>query len=290
MLKSRFDPRPGGSQQRAQVKGVVCLVSCIGLLFLGVATAGASQSAGAEQRGKPCGQVSAAYPDVEDGSGLELVDVRGISCRRARHVARECIRRYHVPGWSAHYDRNLLGHLRRGRQHILVKGIAGGGPHCIPDPFSRSGGDLARRPYRSCGLVGSSVGGGYGDIRAYGLTCAAARRVIRSSLRGESHGWKFIYGAGRDEYRKGAKRITGVPLGDRPASARSPHCDHDRPPVPQLPAQASPRRRRCAVDPLDAAKRSRLELSQSSDGRRVCSGRPESSVPGECDRRPGALS
>lgn len=75
-------------------------------------------------------------------------------------------------------------------------------------------GQLRERPRHSCGHVGSSVGGGYGDIHAYGLSCSAARRVIRSSMRGEPHGWTFIPGSGRDEYRKGHKRITGVPLGD----------------------------------------------------------------------------
>jgi hypothetical protein len=86
-------------------------------------------------RARACGQVAADYPDVEGGSGLELMRVEGLSCRRARHVIRECIQRFHLPGWHAFYDSDVLGHLRNHRKRIIVKGIAGGGPHCIPDPF-----------------------------------------------------------------------------------------------------------------------------------------------------------
>lgn len=78
----------------------------------------------------------------------------------------------------------------------------------------------AQRPFHSCGSVGSSAGAGYGDIHAYGLPCHAARRLIKRALNhGTPPGWTFSYGAGRDEFRKGRKRITGIPLGDRPARA-----------------------------------------------------------------------
>jgi hypothetical protein len=85
------------------------------------------------------------------------------------------------------------------------------------------------RPFHSCGSVGSSVGSGYGEIHAYGITCRAARRVITRALdNGTPRGWTFSYnGAAPDEFRKGRRRITGVPLGDRPqiSSRRSkiPH-------------------------------------------------------------------
>jgi hypothetical protein len=85
------------------------------------------------------------------------------------------------------------------------------------------------RPFHSCGSVGSSAGSGYGEIRAYGLHCHAARRVISRALNhGTPAGWTFFYnGDGPDEYRKGRKRITGIPLGDRPwrdaRAASMPH-------------------------------------------------------------------
>ncbi|HEX6688496.1 MAG TPA: hypothetical protein VF085_07505 [Solirubrobacterales bacterium] len=166
--------------------------------------------AGTASQVHSCGQVSATYPDVEDGSGLELIRVHAISCKRARHVAVECIKRYHVPGWHAYYDRDSLGHLRKGRKRIVVKGIAGGAPHCIPPPSPR----IHLRGYRQCGQIGSSAGWGYGDIRAYGLSCAAARAAIRSWKPDEPHGWTLRHGRHRDEFHKGHKRITGVPLGD----------------------------------------------------------------------------
>lgn len=207
--RSRRQERLARSSARA-----ICLIVVIGASLFCVSSVGASSFPGTVPRAKTCGQVSAAYPDVEGGSVLELIDVRRISCGRARRVVYRCIRRYHLPGWSAHYDRNVIGHLQKGQAHIAKKGIAGGGLHCIPDPFSQPSHEAARQQFRSCGHVGSSVGGGYGSIRAYGLSCSAARRVIRSSMRGEPHGWTFIPGSGRDEYRKAGKRITGVPLGD----------------------------------------------------------------------------
>lgn len=111
-------------------------------------TSRSNSTAVRELRAKSCGKVTADYPDVEGGSGLELIRVRGLSCRNARRVVRWCIRRYHVKGWSARYDEELFGHLRRGRRHIAFKGIAGGGPHCMPDPFSRSRLDFSRIPTR----------------------------------------------------------------------------------------------------------------------------------------------
>jgi len=159
-------------------------------------------------RSSGCGQVGADYPDVEGGSGLELVRVHAISCKRARRVAVECIRRFHVSGWRAWYDHRLLGHLRNGRKRIVVKGIAGGGPHCIPSPFAR-----LQAQFRRCGQIGSSAGWGYGDIRAYGVTCAVARHVIRV-WGPHPNGWRLIHRGTRDEFRKGRKRITGIPLGD----------------------------------------------------------------------------
>ena len=69
-------------------------------------------------------------------------------------------------------------------------------------------------PYRRCGQIGSSAGWGYGDIRAYGLGCAAARRVIRTWSYDDTNGWKLRHGPVRDRFVKGEKLITGIPLGD----------------------------------------------------------------------------
>lgn len=113
------------------------VVAALLVLILACAAPGFTSSQ-TIMRSSGCGQVGADYPDVEGGSGLELVRVHAISCKRARQVAVKCIKRFHLPGWRAWYDHRLLGHLRNGRKRIVVKGIAGGAPHCIPYPFARN--------------------------------------------------------------------------------------------------------------------------------------------------------
>jgi hypothetical protein len=71
-----------------------------------------------------------------------------------------------------------------------------------------------RSPYRRCGTIGSSAGWGYGGIRAYGVTCAAARHLLRTWSPSDPRGWKLRHGPVRDRFVKGEKRITGIPLGD----------------------------------------------------------------------------
>lgn len=64
-----------------------------------------------------------------------------------------------------------------------------------------------------CGRVGSSVGGGYAHIRAYGVSCHEARRVI-FSFGPPVPGWRIHHLDGYDKFTKGRAWITGVPLGD----------------------------------------------------------------------------
>lgn len=69
---------------------------------------------------------------------------------------------------------------------------------------------------RRCGTIGSSAGWGYSNIRAYGLTCRAAKHVLNTWSVTHPGGWKLTYGGkgGVDSFTKGRKKVTGQPLGD----------------------------------------------------------------------------
>jgi hypothetical protein len=66
----------------------------------------------------------------------------------------------------------------------------------------------------SCGQLGSSAGWGYGDIRAHGLSCHAARRVILHWSPDHTHGWRLNQNRTPQVFSKGGKWITGYALGD----------------------------------------------------------------------------
>ena len=73
--------------------------------------------------------------------------------------------------------------------------------------------EFAHRTHR-CGQIGSSAGWGYSDIRAHGLSCSAARRVIRHWSPHHPHGWTLNQHRSPQIFHKGRKWITGYPLGD----------------------------------------------------------------------------
>jgi hypothetical protein len=89
-------------------------------------------------RARACGETSADYPDTEGGSGLRVRAI-GISCGDARSIARRCIRQRTVRGWRAGiYGEGDLRqptgfdlYLVSGSKRIDLRGIAGGGPHCL---------------------------------------------------------------------------------------------------------------------------------------------------------------
>lgn len=66
---------------------------------------------------------------------------------------------------------------------------------------------------RHCAPVGSSAGAGYGHIRAHGVSCRTARRVL-SPNHAPLPGWKIEHHAYYDRFTRGSAWITGVPLGD----------------------------------------------------------------------------
>jgi len=65
-----------------------------------------------------------------------------------------------------------------------------------------------------CGQIGSSAGWGYGDIHAHGLSCAAARRVIRHWSPDHPHGWTLNQNRRPQVFHKGRLWISGYALGD----------------------------------------------------------------------------
>lgn len=81
---------------------------------------------------KSCGTVMAFYPDTEGGSGMKLTFVTGVSCRHARRIVKRCIRQRHVRGWHARVNDFGVAELYSSpRRRILMRGVAGGGPHCF---------------------------------------------------------------------------------------------------------------------------------------------------------------
>jgi hypothetical protein len=77
-----------------------------------------------------CGEVTAFYPDVEGGAGVEVF-AESMRCRDARRVVVRCIKRDRVPGWGkARYDDGEMI-LTKGRKKITMEGTAGGAPHCV---------------------------------------------------------------------------------------------------------------------------------------------------------------
>jgi hypothetical protein len=66
-----------------------------------------------------------------------------------------------------------------------------------------------------CGTTGSSAGSGYTDIRAHGIDCAAALRLLDTWSPITNQGWTLTHQSnGYDRFSKASMWITGMPLGD----------------------------------------------------------------------------
>lgn len=66
---------------------------------------------------------------------------------------------------------------------------------------------------KRCSSIGSSVGAGYSHIRAHGVSCRTARRVL-SPYRAPLPGWAIEHHPTYDRFTHGTAWVTGVPLGD----------------------------------------------------------------------------
>lgn len=104
-------------------------------VFLTLAAGGAAPAAAAG-----CGTVSASSNGGFYEADARIVFVRGVSCSRARTIAKRCLRSKRVPGWRV-IAPNATGRtafkLIRGRRTIGIGGpIAGSTPYCAQQVFA----------------------------------------------------------------------------------------------------------------------------------------------------------
>jgi hypothetical protein len=97
----------------------VCLLAACALPALPAASPAASAAA------KRCGQVNVDLEPEGEGSAVRIRAV-GVSCRRARRIARRCMKGTLTRGWSYRFvDGRIV--LRRGAARVSWMPAGGGG-------------------------------------------------------------------------------------------------------------------------------------------------------------------
>ncbi|MGE5407387.1 MAG: hypothetical protein ACM3NV_02130 [Syntrophothermus sp.] len=101
----------------------VLLLPAVGMLFVALALAPGASAASRAAQG--CGDVVVQF-QPEGSGGAHAISAVGVSCDRARTVARSCVRGTVAEGWTATtWDGRVR--LAKGEKRVAYTGVGGGG-------------------------------------------------------------------------------------------------------------------------------------------------------------------